>query len=153
MKHLLLAGKTWLENRKLWDIFTYVFFGGVTTLVNIVSFAVATHAGLSWWIANFIAWVLSVLVAFVTNKLWVFNSHTETFQALAWEFGKFVFARTVSLGIDYGFMFLFIDVFRLNETLSKLLTQFAILVANYAFSKFVIFKNKPADKVAKTEER
>lgn len=146
MKHLFLASKGWLEDRKLWDIFTYVFFGGVTTLVNIVVFAAAIHAGMSWWIANFIAWVLSVLVAFVTNKLWVFNSHTDSFLALAWEFSKFVFARAVSLAIDYGFMFLFIDVFGLNQTLAKLSTQFAILAANYAFSKFVIFNHKVTDK-------
>ncbi|WP_235808681.1 GtrA family protein [Lacticaseibacillus camelliae] len=145
MKTLISRGKAWLERKKLWDIFTYVFFGGLTTLVNIVTFVVATHAGMSWWIANFVAWVLSVLFAFVTNKLWVFNSHTGTIKALLWEFSKFIFARVLSLGIDYGFMFLFITILGMGEGLSKLLTQFAIVVANYAFSKFVIFKNKPTD--------
>lgn len=146
MKRLLLEGKRWLEAHKLWDIFTYVFFGGLTTVVNIATFALALHAGVSWQVANFLAWVLSVLFAFVTNKLWVFNSHTENLSALGWEFGKFVFARVVSLGIDYGFMFLFISLLSFNETLAKVLTQFAIVIANYAFSKFIIFKDKPLDK-------
>lgn len=146
MKTLFSKGKVWLEQRKLWDIFTYAFFGGLTTLVNIATFIAATHIGMAWWIANFISWVLSVLFAFVTNKLWVFNSHTTSVQALMWELFKFIFARVVSLGIDYGFMFLFISVVGLSEGLAKVLTQFAIVVANYAFSKFIIFKDKPSDK-------
>ena len=140
MKKLIVKGKTWLEARNLWDIFTYVFFGGLTTLVNIGVFAGATDAGLSWQVANFLAWVFSVLFAFITNKLWVFKSHTADNKALLWEFSKFVFARVASLGIDYGFMLLFIQLIGLNATVAKILTQFAIVVANYAFSKFVIFK-------------
>ena len=109
MKKLFIKGKNWLEASRLWDVFTYVFFGALTTLVNIVVFAVATHGGLSWQLANFLAWLLSVLFAFVTNKLWVFNSHTESLSALVWEFSKFIIARVASLGIDYGFMLLFIQ--------------------------------------------
>lgn len=141
MKRLFIKGKNWLEVRKLWDVFTYVFFGALTTLVNIVVFAVATHGGLSWQLANFLAWLLSVLFAFVTNKLWVFNSHTENLSALVWEFSKFIIARVASLGIDYGFMLLFIQAMGMNETVAKILTQFAIVAANYVFSKFVIFKH------------
>ncbi|WP_054663220.1 GtrA family protein [Lacticaseibacillus camelliae] len=146
MKHFVLQGQAWLKKRRLWDVVTYIFFGGLTTVVNIVTFAVAIHAGMHWWIANFIAWVLSVAFAFVTNKLGVFNSHTASVRELIWEATKFVFARVVSLGIDYGFMALFITWLKLGEGLAKVLTQFAIVVANYAFSKFIIFKNKPAAK-------
>lgn len=142
---LFNRGKALLEAHHLWDVFTYVFFGGLTTVVNIVAFGVSTHVGLSWQVANFIAWILSVLFAFVTNKLWVFDSHTESLGALAWEFTKFIFARVVSLGIDYGCMFLFISALGMSNMVAKILTQFAIVVANYAFSKFIIFKNKPTD--------
>lgn len=141
LKKIFNLGKTWLESHGMWDIFTYVFFGSLTTLVNIVVFTTAIRSGMSWLLANFIAWVLSVLFAFVTNKLWVFNSHTENLSALIWEFSKFVFARVLSLGIDYGFMFLFISFFGWNELIAKLLTQIAIVIANYAFSKFIIFKD------------
>ncbi|WP_390409640.1 GtrA family protein [Lacticaseibacillus jixiensis] len=145
MSKLFFKFKDLLERHKLWDLFTYCFFGGLTTVVNIVVFAGATHVGISWPVANFLAWLLSVLFAFVTNKLWVFNSHTESFGALIWEFTKFVLARVLSLGIDYGFMFLFISVFGLSNMIAKLLTQVVIVIANYALSKFVIFKHKPSD--------
>ena len=73
--------RQYLEAKHLWDVFTYLFFGGLATVVNIVSFAVAyRNMGLSWPISNTISWVLSVLFAFVTNKLWVF--HTQTTNRL-----------------------------------------------------------------------
>ncbi|WP_054721797.1 GtrA family protein [Lacticaseibacillus nasuensis] len=138
-KELLIA-------HNLWDVFTYVFFGGWTTVVNIVVFAIATKLGLSWIIANFLAWLLSVLFAFITNKLWVFHSHVPDFAALMAEIVLFFGARIVSLGIDYGCMFLFIDGLHLSNLVAKVLTQVVIVVANYAFSKFIIFRHKPTDK-------
>ncbi|WP_125704678.1 GtrA family protein [Lacticaseibacillus daqingensis] len=118
----------------------YLFFGGWTTVVNIVSFYALTHLGMSWQLANFLAWSLSVLFAFVTNKLWVFESHTENLRELLWELTKFVFARVVSLGLDYGCMFLFISGLHLSQLVAKVITQVVVVVANYAFSKLVIFK-------------
>ncbi|WP_203664758.1 GtrA family protein [Lacticaseibacillus sp. 53-4] len=135
-----------LVAKRLWDILTYIFFGGLTTVINIVVFGLSTRVGLNWQIANFIAWLLSVLFAFVTNKLWVFNSHTENFTALLWEFIKFMFARVVSLGIDYACMFLFINAIGWSSMVAKILTQIVIIVANYAFSKFIIFRHKPSDR-------
>ncbi|WP_461215921.1 GtrA family protein [Lacticaseibacillus sp. GG6-2] len=146
MKTLFYRGEAWLEAHQLWDVFTYVFFGGLTTVVNIVVFGVATRLGISWQIANFLAWLLSVLFAFVTNKLWVFNSHTDSLGGLVWELTKFMAARIVSLGIDYACMFLFINLFRWAKIVAKILTQVVIVVANYAFSKFIIFRNKPSDR-------
>ena len=130
----------------MWDIFTYGLLGGLTTLVNVGVFAISTHGGMSWWLANFIAWVLSVLFAFTTNKFWVFDSHTESVKAFWWEFVKFVFARVMSLGMDYVLMYMFIDLLGVNQALAKILTQFFIVVVNYALSKFVIFKDKQVDK-------
>ena len=56
-----------------------------------------------------------------------------------------MFARVVSLGIDYACMFLFINAIGWSNMVAKILTQIVIIVANYAFSKFIIFKNKPTD--------
>jgi putative flippase GtrA len=135
-----------LVARHLWDVFTYVLFGGLTTVVNIGVFALATKLGLAWTFANFWAWLLSVLFAFVTNKLWVFESHTENLLALSWEFAKFIVARLVSLALDYGCMFVFIEMIGWSNMIAKLLTQVVIIVVNYAFSKFIIFRDKPSDK-------
>ena len=132
--------QVFLETRNLWEVFTYLFFGGLTTLVNLIVFLCARdvfHAGLV--ISNSLAWILSVLFAFVTNKRWVFRSHTEGVAAYLQEFGKFVFYRALSYFLDMGSMLLFVQVFHSGDFLAKIVSQVLVVVANYLFSKWLIF--------------
>lgn len=133
--------KGYLEEKRLWEVFIYLFFGGLATVVNIVSFALAFQAfDLSWPISNAISWICSVLFAFVTNKLWVFQSKTEGVRALVWEFSKFIFYRVLSFGMDMACMWLFIDMLHTGNLIAKVITQIIVVVANYVFSKLFIFK-------------
>lgn len=133
--------RNYLEEKKLWEVFIYLFFGGLATVVNIVSFALAYQGlHLSWPISNAISWICSVLFAFVTNKIWVFHSKTEGLGALAWEFGKFFLARVVSFGMDMACMYLLIDMLHTGNLVAKVITQVVVVVANYIFSKVFIFK-------------
>ena len=65
---------SWYNKTK--EILWYGFFGVLTTLINIVSFSLLDKAGVEVYFANFIAWVLSVLFAFITNKVFVFGSRS-----------------------------------------------------------------------------
>ena len=133
--------RSYLEEKRLWEIFIYLFFGGLTTVVNIVTFTVSYQIfNLSWPISNTISWIFSVLFAFVTNKLWVFQSKTESIPALAWEFAKFIFYRVLSFGMDMACMYLFIDMLHTGNLIAKIITQIVVVVANYIFSKVFIFK-------------
>lgn len=133
--------KEYLEEKRLWEVFIYLFFGGLATVVNIVTYAMAYQLfHLSWPVSNAISWICSVLFAYVTNKTWVFQSRTESFKELAWEFGKFVFARVVSFGMDMGCMYLFIDMLHTGNLFAKIITQIVVVIANYVFSKVFIFK-------------
>lgn len=133
--------KDYLEEKRLWEVFIYLFFGGLATVVNIVTFALAYQAfHLSWPVSNAISWICSVLFAFVTNKLWVFQSKTESIPALVWEFAKFIFYRVLSFGMDMACMYLFIDMLHTGNLIAKIITQIVVVVANYIFSKVFIFK-------------
>lgn len=135
------AIKKYLEEKRLWEVFIYLFFGGLATVVNIVTYAMAFQLfHLSWPVSNAISWICSVLFAYVTNKVWVFQSKTGNFKELAWEFGKFVFARVVSFGMDMICMYLFIDMLHTGNLIAKIITQVVVVVANYVFSKVFIFK-------------
>ncbi|MFY1067101.1 GtrA family protein [Enterococcus sp. AD013-P3] len=135
--------RTELEKRHLWEVFIYLFFGGLTTVVNFVVFFLAKDlAHLSLVPSNTLAWIGAVLFAFVTNKLWVFHSKTETPAELAVEFGKFIFYRLLSYAIDMGAMLLLVNVLHMGDFWSKMVTQVLVVVANYVFSKLFIFKNK-----------
>ena len=135
------AFKNYLIEKRLWEVFIYLFFGGLTTIVNIVTFTLSYQIlQLSWPISNTISWVFSVLFAFVTNKVWVFQSKSENFKDLIWEFSKFIFARVVSFGMDMATMFIFIDLLHTGNLVAKLITQVVVVIANYVFSKVFIFK-------------
>ena len=56
------------------EVLLYLFFGGLTTVISIGSYSycdVALH--MNPLVANIISWILAVLFAYVTNKIWVFN--------------------------------------------------------------------------------
>ncbi|MFR1435480.1 MAG: VanZ family protein [Acutalibacteraceae bacterium] len=122
---------------------SYVFFGAVTTVVNILSYQVFYHTlGIPNLISNALAWVLSVLVAYIVNKLFVFRSSTTSIRALLREFGLFVAARLFSFGVDELGMWLMVDVARFNTGISKLIVNVIVVVLNYFFSKRIIFTRK-----------
>ncbi|HJE97578.1 MAG TPA: GtrA family protein [Ligilactobacillus acidipiscis] len=130
--------KIWLKYK---GVIAYLFFGVLTTLINIIAFYLfGTVFALYYQLANVIAWLLSVLFAFFTNKVWVFGSKYTTMKAFWSEMGKFFFYRGVSLVIDAAIMFLGVSVLKVDKNLTKLLDQVVVVLINYFFSKFLIFK-------------
>lgn len=57
------------------EMLLYLFFGGLSFVVSVISYAYFYYA-VEWneLIANFFSWVLAVLFAYVTNKIWVFDA-------------------------------------------------------------------------------
>lgn len=130
-------------NGDLYRIIMYVVMGGFTTLINIFTFWLfATRFGIDYRIANTIAWIASVLFAYVTNKKYVFKSHTPSTRETIREIGSFVGFRFLSYLMDLGVMILLVSGFSMNETWAKVWTNVLVMVANYVFSKLFIFKNK-----------
>src|SRR5699024_4634491 len=118
-----------------------LIFGGLTTLVNVVVFFVFNSLlGVQYLIANAISIVLSILFAFFTNKKYVFKSETLTAQAWLKEFLLFCSFRLVSAGFDMLSMWILVGGLELDSNLAKLATQFIVVVLNYFFSKWFIFK-------------
>lgn len=123
------------------EVILYVFFGGCTTLVNFIAyfiFARVLHC--STVTSNIIAFILSVLFAYVTNKIWVFESKTETKEALIKEFTSFISCRLFSGGVDLFIMYLFVDILFFNDLIIKILSNVIVIVMNYVLSKLIIFK-------------
>ena len=135
-----------LEKRHLWEVFIYLFFGGLTTLVNIIIYFIFREwIKTNYIIANIIANMIAILFAFITNKVWVFHSRTENIKELIVEFSKFVFYRLLSFGLDMISLMICIDMVQTGDLFAKLFTQVLVVIANYLFSKLFIFKSK--DKV------
>lgn len=122
---------------------SYLVFGVLTTLINIGVFQLFNGVLLwNWQAANIVAWVLAVLFAFVTNKLFVFRSKSWAARILWPELAEFTGARLLSLGVDYACLWLLIDVCRWDPLLSKVVDNVLVVVINYIFSKLIIFRKK-----------
>jgi putative flippase GtrA len=119
----------------------YIFFGGITTMVNWISYYVLyAMMGVSNVAANCIAWVLAVAVAFVTNKIWVFESKSLAPGVMLPELVKFVSCRVGTGVVEILLMFVTVDVAGLPAMLMKVLVSVIVLVLNYVFSKALVFK-------------
>ena len=123
------------------ELIGYLIFGGLTTVVNIIVFYLFDSVfDVHYLVANAIAIVVSILFAFFTNKKYVFKSSTPTVQLWLKEFSLFVSFRLLSAVFDMGSMWLLVDGLNLNANVAKVITQFIVVVLNYGFSKFFIFK-------------
>ena len=130
--------------KKYKEVLLYLFFGGLTTVISIGSYAffdVSMH--MDPMIANIFSWILAVLFAYVTNKKFVFASKTTGMKELLVEFVKFVGGRVSTLIIELGGVQLAVILFPDSNTLlfvAKLLTQVLVIIINYFISKLFVFK-------------
>lgn len=138
---LVVQLKDYLEEKKLWEIFSYLFFGGLTFLVNCVTYFLFLRIfGMNYLISNLISWIISVLFAYITNKLWVFQTRNKTYSETLKELFLFFAARIITLGLDMGSLSFCLEILKTNNIIAKFVSQFIVIVSNYAFSKLVIFK-------------
>jgi len=128
--------------RKHEEIFSYLIFGFLTTVVSYASFFVFTRVfALSLIPANVLSWVMAVAFAYLTNRKWVFKS-TATDKAVLLEAGSFVLARIFSLIIDTIAMVVFVQWLNVYDLVARAIVSIIVIVLNYVLSKLVIFRKK-----------
>ncbi len=141
---------------------TYLVFGVLTTVVNFgvfklfdMLFTSITDFDLTL-VTNVIAWVAAVVFAYVTNKLFVFESKEWKGEVLKKEIPSFLGARLISLGIEELGLLIFITWLGFDSFVLEIFPGFAlggkmlvkiglaviVVVVNYVFSKFIIFGKK-----------
>ncbi|MFM1539355.1 GtrA family protein [Helcococcus bovis] len=124
-------------------IILYIFFGGITTLINIVSYYLFYNVfNVSNVTSNIIAWFLSVIFAFATNKIWVFNSKSWDAKIAIKELVSFISVRLLTGVFDTSVMYIGVDLFKFNSLIMKILSNLIVLISNYIGSKLFIFKKK-----------
>ena len=122
-------------------IILYGIFGVLTTVINIGVYGVLySGLGVSNVISNVIAWVISVLFAFITNKLWVFESKSFNFKLFVKELGSFTVCRVATGVLDLGIMFVGVDLLKGPAIILKILSNVIVIILNYILSKLLVFK-------------
>lgn len=149
--------------KRIWDLIVwcwnnpvlkYIFLGGCATLVNLASYYVlrlTTNLNLNT--ANIISVFLAMMFAYYTNSKFVFESQADSFKDKFREFCKFVSARLVTMVVEVGGVWLMSDIMHINDYIAKFVIQFIVLVLNYIFSKFFVFKKEePTNDIKECEE-
>ena len=148
--------------KKLWDkfheIIMYLIFGVLTTVVSWVTYALFTMVvpTYTFWgitvdlttTSNVLSWICAVIFAYITNKLWVFESKSWKPSVAIKEFWLFVSSRLVTGVIEWVGLPLLIKV-GFNQSIlgiegmfAKILVSVIVVILNYVFSKLFIFKDK-----------
>lgn len=137
------------------EIINYLIFGVLTTVVNWATFSLFVKGigmtdGVAYNVANVLSWVCAVLFAFVTNKLFVFESKTWAPATAIREFFSFISARLFTGVIEwFGVPFLTnhglgTPLFGVKGLWAKITISVIVVVLNYIFSKFLVFIKKEA---------
>ena len=131
--------------KKYRSLISYGVFGVLTTVINIAVYALCYQKlGISNVVSNIVAWTIAVLFAFITNKLWVFESKSMELTVLVREAVSFFGCRLATGVLDLAIMYVTVDRLALNSTLMKCISNIIVIVVNYVASKLVIFKQKEA---------
>ena len=121
------------------ELTNYIIFGILTTIINIAIYLFLTSLfHINYIISNIIAWVLSVIFAYVTNRKLVFESENNNIFK---ELFLFYSSRILTVIIDTALMILFIDILSFENTFSKIVVAIIVIILNYLLSKILVFNN------------
>ena len=127
---------------KYGEIIRYLIVGVLTTLVSVFSYYVCARIfNIGYMSSTVLSWIISVLFAFVTNKCFVFQSRSCEKYNVFKECINFFLCRIVTLFVEMVLMWLLVDIVHVDDVMSKMVVQFVVIVLNYVFSKFLVFKN------------
>lgn len=121
------------------EVILYTFFGVLTTLVNWVVYGIALRLGVDYGLANFFAFVSSIVFAYVTNRKYVFESQTNGFVHRTYELFRFCLSRIAAFFIELSGLYVMIDWLGFSEMLPKVIMTAVVIVLNYVFSKTMVF--------------
>jgi putative flippase GtrA len=136
------------------EVILYLIFGGLTTVVDWgLSFLLYHFWGdaieanvLLIHGANVIAWSAAVLFAFITNRIWVFESQKKGFLPIMGELGSFAGGRVMTLLLQEAMFVIFFDILGINEFVVKIVAAVLVIILNYIISKLFVFRKKKNEK-------
>lgn len=119
---------------------SYLVFGVLTTVVNLTIYKILLDSGVHYTISTTVAFVVAVIVAFYTNRKWVFSSNTVGKKVLR-EMMMFFTVRIGTYLFDLIGLILLIQFLDLDAFISKLIVNGGVIVLNYILSKQLVFKD------------
>lgn len=139
MKNLISKIRELIKKHE--ELIKYLIIGVLTTVINYIIFAILVKlANIDMHASNIIAWIVSVIFAYFTNKLFVFESKSFEFKVIGKEVLSFGAARVFSLLLEEVILYIFVNLLNMDELIIKLIANVIVIIVNYILSKFIIFK-------------
>ena len=131
------------------EVISYLFFGGLTTVVSWATYALFVGV---WKLpvneGNFFSWICAVSFAFVTNKLWVFQSKSWAWPGWIKEAGSFFGGRLFSGLVEIKGLDLLMEqgldqpLFGIDGFLAKMAITVVVMILNFILSKSLAFRKQ-----------
>ena len=106
----------------------YLIFGVATTVVSFALYYALLFLGMHYLVAQTLSWIGAVIFAYITNKIWVFESKVRGFLPLVKEFASFVLSRLFSFGVETFLIWLMVDMCWINLNLFLIIMHFMVKV-------------------------
>ncbi|WP_078543715.1 GtrA family protein [Litchfieldia alkalitelluris] len=126
--------------RKHKEVINYLVFGVLTTAINIITYTfLAKGLDIDYKISTTIAWFISVLFAYITNKRYVFGVNSTSVTK---ELVSFFGFRWLSYVLDILMMIFLVYVLQADDLVAKLIANVFVVIFNYIASKYYIFNKE-----------
>lgn len=127
----------------------YLICGGLSTLVNIVAYALGSYVifknivdvTVRVNVSDIFAFIVALIFAYWVNKTIVFNSKCNDIKELMREIFSFTSCRIFTQIISLGMMNLAV-IINMNDVIMKILANIVVIILNFILSKLIIFKKK-----------
>ncbi len=129
--------------KKYRDFFVYMIYGAMATIINAGIYALLFQVvQISNVSSTIIAWIITLIFAFFTNKFFVYRSDEKRIKFVIKEFYQFFLCRALSGIFDVLFMYITVDILSLHPILMKLIAALFVGLINYYGGKLIIFKDR-----------
>lgn len=123
---------------KIKEINNYIFWGIITTIINIVLFKLFNKF-LGYQLSNFFSWIITVFIAYVSNAIFVFSNFRKlNIRSLI----SFYFSRIVTYLLEVCILFIGVTLLQFKPIYVKIIANILVVIINYILSKIYIFKEK-----------
>ncbi|MBE7038802.1 MAG: GtrA family protein [Ruminococcaceae bacterium] len=120
----------------------YLIFGFLTMVISVATFAIFIQIGFDEHMSNILSWIIAVIFAFVTNKIFVFEDKEKEFKIVVNQIIKFFFSRLFTLFLEEAIIYVFVTRLNYGAIFIKLIAQIIVIILNYILSKKIAFNNK-----------
>ena len=129
------------------EFISYGFWGGVTTLLNLLLYWGLIKLGLDYTISNIITLIAIKTLCYFVNKIFVFKTKCKNKKELSKEVIKYILSRIFTMALDYFGVVLLVEVFKADKIISKAVILVVVVLVNYFLCKKYVYKDKNGEAV------